>query len=36
LQSLTTAKVSSKRSSWVQKLRMASFCLAKAFLEAST
>ena len=36
LQSLTTAKVSSKLSSWVQKLRMASFCLVKAFLEAST
>ena len=36
LQSLTTAKVSSKRSSWVRKLIMASFCLVKAFLEAST
>ena len=34
LQSLTTAKVSSKLSSWVQKLRMASSCLVKAFQEA--
>jgi hypothetical protein len=36
LQSLTTAKVSSKLSSWVRKLKMASSCLVKAFLEALT